>query len=669
VVLDAEPSRSSGPGTAGGSGDPGVDLLVGQTLTDPSDVTGTDEQSAGPEPPVSGGGDEAAEASTEPPAIEPDAPQDDAIDVVEMAGPVDGEAAEAVDVEVVERIDAPPAHPPRPIVRPTVSRAVADALAAAGARFAFTVPGESFLPLLDDLDAAGIRVIATRHEGGASFMAAAAAHLTGRPQVVMGTRTVGAANAAIGIHTARQDSAPLVALFGQVRTPFRGREAFQESDLATGIGSLAKWAAEPTSASAAHEVIGDAIRQLGHGRPGPILLALPEDLLSDELPEPVAGVAAAGQGPPADRAMVRTVLRWLAASQRGVIMAGAGVLRARATRRLVTLAEALAVPVVTSWRRPDAFPNDHPNYLGMAGLWSAPTVRDRLRQADVILALGTRMGEVTTYDYEIPRSDTRWAHVDLEPRTARAGMSAPTLPIAADVSRFLDTAWADLRGAVLDNETRSARVAALDTDRAAYLAATEVSAGEWTGPGVHPGTVMTELQAALPVNAILSTDAGNFAGWLVRGYQFRRPGTFLGPTSGAMGYGLPAAIAASLVHPERVSVAVCGDGGFAMTMAELETAVRAGARPIVLVFDNGRYGTIRMHQDREGRAPIATDLGAIDVAGIATALGALGLRVERDAEVRPALDEALSAERPVVIHLALDPSWVSVDEPAVSGPA
>jgi acetolactate synthase-1/2/3 large subunit len=665
VDLDGEPSRPSAPGAAGGSGDPGPDLLRGSTLTQipPTDPIADIDPQRQPATDSAEDADDVLAESNPPPTEAPDAagdvgPSVSAVEVVEVETPAPADPAWPT-----------PVHSTQTVSRTTVSRAVADALVAAGARLAFTVPGESFLPLLDDLAGAGLRVIATRHEGGASFMAAAAAHLTGRPQVVLGTRTVGAANAAIGIHTARQDSAPLVALIGQVQTPLRGREAFQESDLAIGIGSLAKWAAEPSSATTAREAIEDAIRHLGHGRPGPILLALPEDLLDTELPESVATAPSPGQGPPADRAVVRTVLRWLAASQRGVIVAGAGVLRARASRRLVTLAEALSVPVITSWRRPDAFPNDHPNYLGMAGLWSAPTVRDRLRQADVLLALGTRMGESTTFGYEIPAAETRWVQVDLEPRTSRAGLSAPGLSIAADVSRFLDTAWADLRGAVLDAETRSARAAALERDRSEYLAASDVATGDWTGHGVHPGAVIAELQAALPLNAILTTDAGNFAGWLMRGYLFRRPGTFLGPTSGAMGYGLPAAIAASLVHPDRPVVAVCGDGGFAMTMAELETAVREGAKPVVLVFDNQSYGTIRMYQDREGRAPIATSLGPIDFAAIATAMGALGLRVERDGDFRAALEQALSAERAAVIHLTLDPAWVSVDQTPFSGSA
>jgi acetolactate synthase-1/2/3 large subunit len=542
-----------------------------------------------------------------------------------------------------------------------VAEVIATALAHAGARLAFTVPGESFLPLLDALHAAGIRVVTARHEGGASFMAEAAAQLSGRPQIVLATRSVGAANAAIGIHTARQDSAPLVALIGQVRRSNRGREAFQESDLATGIGSLAKWAAEIGSAERATRLVGEGLRELSHGRPGPILLSLPEDIL---------GVAVSAEAPPSapaaaaapDRAAVRQVLRWLAASERGVILAGGGVLHAKASRRLVALSETLAVPVIASWRRPDVIPNDHPNYLGMSGYWAASTVRQRLIDADVVLVLGARLSEVSTFGYRIPGARSRWAHVDLEPRVAVAGLHAPTLAVAADAARFLDACFADLRGVVLDAETRARRVAGIDADRVAYRTASTVDDGDWEGPGVHPGRVIAILQRLLPANAILTSDAGNFAGWATRGYRFTRPGTFVGPTSGAMGYGLPAAIAASLLHPDRVVVALAGDGGFAMTMAELETAVRSGARPIAIVFDNGGYGTIGMHQKREGRPDTSSQLGPIDFAAVATASGALGLRVTDEAGFEPALVEALAAGRPAVIHVALDRSWVSVDQ-------
>jgi acetolactate synthase-1/2/3 large subunit len=542
-----------------------------------------------------------------------------------------------------------------------VARAVADAVAAAGARFAFTVPGESFLPLLDALLGAGIRPVATRHEGAAAFMAEAATQLSGRPQLLLATRTVGAANAAIGIHTARQDSTPLVALVGQVRRRDRGREAFQESELAEGIGSLAKWAAEPSSPSEAVRLTGEGLRAILHGRPGPMLLAIPEDLLDAPADASVPVPAFGTQGPAADRSAVRHVLRALAASERGLILAGGGILRARASKRLVALSEALAVPVMAAWRRPDVFPNDHPHYLGMTGWWSAPTVRQRLLDTDVLLVIGSRLSEVATFGYQAPGPGTRWMHVDVEPRPPRSGLPVPAMSIAADASRFLDAAWSDLRAAALDAEMRSEREARIAHDRAAYLEASAVDAGPWDGPGVHPGRVITELASQLPANGILTTDAGNFGGWAARGYRFRRPGTFLGPTSGAMGYGLPAAIAASLVHPDRPVVALCGDGGFAMTMAELETAVREGARLVAIVFDNGHYGTIRMHQEREGRAVTATDLGPIDFAAVARAAGALGFSVDDDAQVGPAIAEALASGRPAVVHLQVDRSWVSVD--------
>lgn len=562
-----------------------------------------------------------------------------------------------------------PARSPTPeVVRTSVAGEIARRLAAAGSRFAFTVPGESFLPLIDALEGAGIRVVVTRHEGGAAFMAAASAQLSGRPQSVLVTRTVGAANAAIGIHAARSDSVPLIALVGQVERPNQGREAFQESDLVHGIGSLADWARQVGEPRDTPRIVSEGLFHLGHGRPGPILLSLPEDILDETIEGGSEGLGPPrSSGPAADRSAVRTILRWLAASERGLILAGGGVLRGRASKRLVALSEVLAVPVMASWRRPDVFPNDHPNYLGMTGFWAPSTVRSRLVETDVLLVLGSRLSEVATFGYTIPAPGTRWAHVDLQPRASQAGLAPPSLSVAADASRFLDAAWSDLRAAALDAEMRIRREEAMERDRAAYLAATRVDEGEWEGPGVHPGRAITSLQGMLPANAIITSDAGNFAGWLNRGYRFTRAGTFLGPTSGAMGYGLPAAIAASLVHPDRVVVAVCGDGGFAMTMAEIETAVREGVRPIVLVFDNQRYGTIAMHQAREGRSTRSSELGAIDFVAVAQGLGAWARRVESDAEVGPALAEALAAGRPAVISLRLDPAWVSVDQPPWGG--
>jgi acetolactate synthase-1/2/3 large subunit len=563
-----------------------------------------------------------------------------------------------------------PALPPPPVtVRRSVSQEVARQLHAVGARYCFTVPAEPILPLLDDLAAAGIRVVTTRHEGGAAFMAEALAQSTGRPQIVAMSRAVGAANAAVGIHTAMQDSTPLVALAGQVTSSLIGREAFQETDLVSGVGSMAMWAAQIDMPDQTASVLARAWKRLTTGRPGPVLLSLPTDVQTAEvelvdvpLPKPPGA-----RGAPADRFAVSRAMKMLAASERGVIVAGGGVLRARATKRLVALSEALAIPVIAAWRRPDVFPNDHVNYLGMAGSWSASTVRQRLADADVILFIGTRLSEITTDGYTIPGPDTRWIHVDVQPRAGRPGLPAPTLTVSADASRFLDSAWSDLRAAALDNEMRSRREARIAADREAYRSASMVEQGSWEGPGVHPGHIFAILRAALPDNAIITTDAGNLASFVARGFRFRRAGTFLGATSGTMGFGLPAAIAASVMDPDRIAVAICGDGGFAMTMNELETAVREGAHPIAIVLDNQRYGSTAVHQLREKRPTASTDLGPIDFAAVARAHGALGFSVGDEAAFEPALREAITSRQPSVIHVAVDRAWRSVDDNPLSG--
>lgn len=538
-----------------------------------------------------------------------------------------------------------------------VGQLVAQALAAAGVEWAFTVPGESFLSVLDALPGAGIRVVATRHEGGAAFMAEAAAQLSGRPQACLGTRAVGAANLAIGLHTARQNSTPVVALVGQVERSLRGREAFQEVDLVNSIGRLCKWAAEINDPAGAADTLGEGLREMVDGRPGPVLFALPADVLDEWLPLSTPVLASSSAATPAS-CDVTAALELLRSGERPLILAGGGVLRADATVQLVELAERLSVPVMAAWRRPDVFPNDHPLYLGVTGYGAASTVRPRLLEADALLVIGSRLSEVTTFGYAAPSPATRWVHVDAEPLRERAGLTSPELVLRADARAFLDAALA-VAG---PERTPATTTAQWDADRAAYVAARVVDDGRhWNGHGVHPGHVIATLQRVLPSDAVLTTDAGNFGLWLARGYQFMQAGTFLGPTSGAMGYGLPAAIAASLCRPAATVVALCGDGGFAMTMSELETGVRAGATPVVLVFDNRSYGTIAMYQQREGRELLATDLGPVDFAAVARACGAQGGRVTRDAEFEPALRDALAAGRPAVLHLEVDPRWVSPD--------
>ncbi len=558
----------------------------------------------------------------------------------------------------------PEPGPPPPPSRQTVAELLAATMRSAGVKYAFTVAGESFLPLLTALDRAGVHVVATRHEAGASFMAEAYGQLTGRPAAVLATRAVGAANMAIGIHTARQNSTPMFAVAGQVLRILRGREAFQEADLAESIGRLAKWSAEIDDPASAVDQITEAAHAAIAGRPGPVFLSVPEDVFEEEVTVPAEGfVGLRGPLERPDQGSVRSILRLLASAERPVILAGGGVLRARCSNDLVRLAEMLRVPVISAWRRGDVFPNQHPLYLGMTGYGAPATVRERLEAADVMLVIGSRLGEVATFGYAVPTERVRWAHVDLEPRSPGHGERPPDIAVAADARAFLRAGISQLTNAVLDASVADGRTARNAEDRAAWESASAVDTGDWAGPGVHPGRVMSLLREILPDEAIVTTDAGNFGMWAARGFRFRQPGTFLGPTSGAMGYGLPAAIAAGLIHRDRPVVALTGDGGLAMTISELETAVRERLRTMVLVFDNQRYGTIRMHQDQLGPgSAIATDLGPVDFVSLAKGYGARGIRVESTDEVEAALRSALASMTPTVVHLVLDRAWVSVDD-------
>ena len=545
----------------------------------------------------------------------------------------------------------------------TVGRMVADALRRAGVRWAFTVPGESFLGLIDGLTGAGIHVVATRHEGAAAFMAEAHAQLTGRPAACLATRAVGAANLSIGIHTATADSSPMFAIVGQVERAARGREGFQEVDLVNTIGGLAKWAAEPRDVAEAVSAVARAIDEATSGRPGPVVLSMSEDLLDAIVPAGVSTVPARTVTRRLDDSEVGAVLHLLANAEHPVILAGGGILRARTSNDLVHLAELLRVPVIAAWRRGDVISNDHPLYLGMTGFGAPTVVRERLERADAMLVIGCRLSEVASYGWSIPMPATKWAHVDVAPTRPSLDLPMATVSVMSDAKQFLRAAIARLEGrGVLDAASADVRISRNAADRAAWETATIIDDYPWNGSGIHPGRVVTALRAALPEDAILTSDAGNFGSWVARGYRFRRPGTFLAPTSGAMGYGLPAAIAAGLVHRDRTVVAVVGDGGLGMTVAELETAVRHGLRTIVLCFDNEQYGMIRSYQDRrDDGSTAATDLGPVDWAAVARGFGAYGVRVDHDDAFLPALGQALIADRPTVLHLVMDRRWTGVD--------
>ncbi|MGH2408178.1 MAG: thiamine pyrophosphate-dependent enzyme [Candidatus Limnocylindrales bacterium] len=539
--------------------------------------------------------------------------------------------------------------------------AVVKTLAASGIELAFTVPGESFLGVLDALHDAPIRTVAARHEAGAGFMAEAVGQLTGRPALCLATRAVGAGNLAIALHTARQDSTPLVVIVGQVARAFRGREAFQEVDLVSIFGALCKAAVEVNDPEQLAAETARLISLARSGRPGPVLLALPEDVL-DVAVAPAAAVGDEPERPHPSPSDVEAVLDMLRSARQPTIIAGGGVLRSGAQAALLELAEATETPVVAGWRRGDVFPNQHRLYLGMTGLASPMAVLERLLASDLILAVGTRLSEIASYAYRVPSPGGRLIQVDIAPGFA-GDRRPPDLAIRADAGAFLADAVTAARATPTPTQVRALRQAANDDARAVYLAASTLPVIDVPDPrGVHPGAVVAALGAQLPKGAILTTDAGNFGGWAARYLPLPLGGRFLGPTSGAMGYGLPSAIGAAVAAPDRTVVALAGDGGFAMLMAELETAVRERLRLAVLIHDNGMYGTIRMHQEQAhpGRA-VATDLGPIDFAAVGVACGARGLRVDRDGDVAGALEVALASDGVTVVHLRTDRRALSVD--------
>lgn len=546
------------------------------------------------------------------------------------------------------------------MARMTGAVATVRQLAREGVRHAFTVPGESFLSVLDALyDEEGIALVATRHEGGAAFMAEAIGKLTGRPALCLATRGVGSTNMAIALHTAYQDSTPLIALIGQVETAYRGREAFQEIELAPFFNHIVKWAVEIGRPERLPELVHEAARRAIGGRPGPVLLAVPTDVLNAERDFGPASFYEGATPPrpapsPEDAARAAELLL---GAERPLILAGGGVQRAGAVDDLVALAEGTAIPVIAGFRRYDAFPNEHPLYLGSIGLGAPPTVVARTRAADVILALGTRLSEFTTAGYTLPVPGTRVIHVDIDP--AVVGVNTPVaLPIVADAREALRALGAAI--AARPDPGRERRAALARDDRDAFEAVTTPRAVAAREP-VDPTSVVADLGRLLPPETIITGDAGNFWSWFGRFGRFRAGGRFLGPTSGAMGYALPAAIGAALARPGVPVLAVAGDGGFLMTGQELETAVRCRLPIVALVFNNSSYGTIRMHQERAfpGRVS-ATALGPVDFALFARALGAAGERVANGRDFAPALERALALGRPALIEVAADPALIAV---------
>ncbi len=526
---------------------------------------------------------------------------------------------------------------------------LAQALAVHGVDRVFCVAGESYLPVLDALLAyPGIEIVTCRHESGATFMAEAYANLTGKPVVAMVTRGPGACNGAIGIHTAKQSSTPLILLVGLINQSDQDKEAFQEFDVTGMFASISKWSCRIDQTARMGEYVARAFHVATSGRAGPVVLGLPEDLLfAKDDAKDVTPIILDKRAPTAQS--LHKIRDVLSQAKRPVIIAGGALWSDEACADLAAFSSASHLPVSTSFRRQDLFMHSHGNYIGELGSGPNPALLHRVKSADVLLVMGARLNEMATQEYSLFQPGQKIIHV--YPDADAFGRAyTPHLAIEADPGLVV----AGLAGEKpLDGRSWAAW---RDEGRADYIAWTTIPENGPDWQGADMTQIFKYLQENLPQDSIVTTDAGNFSGWCQRYLHYGRPGRLLAPISGAMGYAVPSVIAASIASPDVISVGFCGDGGFMMSASEIATAMHQKAKPIIIVCNNSMYGTIRMHQDKHypGR-PVATDLTNPDFVKMAESYGAYAARVT-DAKDFPAVWQgAVKADTAALIEIQMDP--------------
>jgi acetolactate synthase I/II/III large subunit len=533
----------------------------------------------------------------------------------------------------------------------TGGRILVDQLALNGADLAFCLPGESFLPVLDALYDSSIRLVSCRHENGAANSAEAYGKLTGRPGICLVTRGPGASQAAVGLHTAKQDSTPMLLLVGQVPRAFRGREAWQEIDYAATFGGIAKTAWEVESADRMPEHVERAYSVALSGRPGPVVLALPEDVLAEKADVPDADPVRVAHASPGADDLTR-LRELLAAAEKPLVIVGEGGWTAETGEGVLAFCEANVLPVACAFRCQDFVDNRSRSYAGVLGVAMDERLAARLADADLVLAIGGRIGEVPTRRYtllEPPRSRQTLIHAHPDP---------DELGFVYEPDLAIVSALPELAVALRDLEPIEPRWR--EWTEAAHADYEENLRHEPMEGPVDLGEIMAFLRGRLPVDTIQTCGAGNFTVWAHRFAEFTRYGTQVCPRSGSMGYGVAAANAAKLVHPDRIALCFTGDGDFVMSSPELATAVQYELPIVVLLVNNGMYATIRMHQERQfpGRV-IGTTLENPDFPALAQAYGAFGERVDRTEDFEVAFERALACGKPAVLELPVDPERIS----------
>ncbi len=533
----------------------------------------------------------------------------------------------------------------------TAAEVLVDQLRIHGVRHVFCVPGESYLAVLDAFHDSDLAVTVCRQEGGAAMMAEAVGKATGRPGVCFVTRGPGATNASPGIHIARQDSTPLVMFVGQVARDMREREAFQELDYRAVFGSMTKWATEIDDPARVPEIVSRAFHTAANGRPGPVVVSLPEDMLTERIAIDDAPAFTPVETWPGPAEMAKFA-KLLGAARAPILILGGSRWSQEASDRVAGFAQKHALPVCTTFRRLHLFDALHPCYAGDLGIGPNPKLLERIKSADLVVLIGGRMGELPSQSYtlfDIPRPQMNFVHV--HPGAEELGrVYSPHLPINATPTAFAPALEHLDLSATLRGQAEAAH--------ADYLAWTEKPTEQ---PGaVNLGAVMVWLRDNLPADAMICNGAGNYAAWIHRFFRFRRFGQHIAPTSGSMGYGVPAAVAIKRLYAERPVICIAGDGDFLMNGQEFATAVQYGLPIIVVIADNGIYGTIRMHQEREYPGRIsATALHNPDFAAYARAFGGFGTSVERTADFPAAFKEAQASGKPAIIRLAIDPEAIT----------
>jgi acetolactate synthase-1/2/3 large subunit len=530
--------------------------------------------------------------------------------------------------------------------------AVAQCLRNEGIKHVFSVPGESYVAVVDGLwHIPEIKLITNRHEGCAAFMAEGYAKSTRTVGVCIVTRGPGATNASIAVHSAKYDSAPMVLLVGQVGRAARGREAGQEIDYTHFFGSIAKWVVEINDVKQIPPVIARAFHIARTGRPGPVVVSLPRDVTEEKADIPMVDPYPQAQPSP-DPKLIEEMIGRLNTAKKPILLVGSGTQYAGAWQELIDFSEKFQVPVVTAYRRQDAFPNSHPNYIGNLSTANKALREIALNESDLIVVLGCRLNQQTSAGFSFPRPAQPFIHIDVDEQNIGQN-SRPQTAIVADAKQALLVAL----------KHPSPRPS---ESRASWIAEQHAAQKRYSSPGERPTRrvsmerVMADLKSSQPANAITTTDAGSFGQWPQRYLEFDHPNSLIAPTLGCMGPGIPSAVAAKLAHPDRPVITHVGDGGFFMTGQELATAKQYGAKIIAIVYNNSGYNTIRMHQ--EAMFPGHTygmDLDNPDLTMLGAAYGALGLKVARDQEFLPAFKQALSADRSALIEVLTDHEFVT----------